>query len=151
MTTTATVRKHYLELPILPTSPFQARMHVRHVLEKWRRNEFVRPAQLIVSELVTNAVKASMRCSMLPRTGSQAGPEVPADRVWVDLYRAGDAVVIRIWDASPKPPVMRSPTLDDEGGRGLLLVDVLASSWGYHWPATGGKIVWCKLAPRRRF
>lgn len=135
--TTVTIRKHYVRLPIHPTSPAHARLHVRHVLEKWRRDEFVRPAEVIVSELVTNAINASMRCPAI------------ADHVWVDLYRAGDAVVIRIWDASPTPPMIKSPDLDDEGGRGLILVDTLAAGWGYHWPATGGKIVWCKLAPPR--
>ncbi|MFL6052418.1 MAG: ATP-binding protein [Actinoallomurus sp.] len=33
----------------------------------------------------------------------------------------------------------------DEGGRGLLLVEALAERWGYRWPVTGGKVVWCGL------
>ncbi|MFF5210856.1 ATP-binding protein [Streptosporangium sp. NPDC000396] len=134
-------RRPYLELSVFPTSPYYARMHVQRVLEGWRREDLVETAQLVVSELVSNAIKANVRHPACSEGAAHGSP----DHVWVDLYRAGAAVVLRVWDASRTPPVLRSPDLDDEGGRGLCLVDMLASSWGYYWPAPGGKIVWCTL------
>ncbi|GAA3132244.1 ATP-binding protein [Streptosporangium carneum] len=63
----------------------------------------------------------------------------------MDLYQAEETVVLRVWDAGRTSPVLRDPGPDDEGGRGLYLVDLLASSWGYCRPKGGGKIVWCTL------
>jgi hypothetical protein len=62
------------------------------------------------------------------------------------LWLVGEVIVLRVWDASRTPPVLGIPDLDDEGGRGLCLVDLLARDWGYYRPASGGKVVWCTLA-----
>ncbi|MEV4242119.1 ATP-binding protein [Streptosporangium canum] len=111
----------------------------------------------VVSELVSNAIKAHVPHAsphagtespvvMEPPAAMEAAAHASPDHIWLDLYPVGDAVVLRVWDACRTPPVLRAPDLDDEGGRGLCLVDLLAWSWGYYRPASGGKIVWCTLA-----
>ncbi|MEU7983266.1 ATP-binding protein [Streptosporangium canum] len=152
--TDVTTGKHHLELSVFPTSPYYARVHVQRVLEGWRRDDLIETAQLVVSELVSNAIKAHVSppaaTESFAVTGSFAVTEAAAhaspDHIWMDLYPAGDTIVLRVWDASRTPPVLRTPDLDDEGGRGLCLVDLLARSWGYYRPASGGKVVWCTLA-----
>ncbi|MFD8531468.1 ATP-binding protein [Streptosporangium canum] len=155
--TDVTTGKHHLELSVFPTSPYYARVHVQRVLEGWRRDDLIETAQLVVSELVSNAIKAHVpHVSPHAVTESPAVMESPAimeaaahaspDHIWLDLYPVGDAVVLRVWDACRTPPVLRVPDPDDEGGRGLCLVDLLARSWGYYRPTAGGKIVWCTLA-----
>ncbi|MFC0862244.1 ATP-binding protein [Sphaerimonospora cavernae] len=62
------------------------------------------------------------------------------------LYRNSSSTVIEVWDESRTPPRMRVPGDDEEGGRGLWLVETYAKAWGFRWPRTGGKIVWAELA-----
>ena len=62
------------------------------------------------------------------------------------MYRTGALVVLEVWDPSRVPPTLKNASLDEEGGRGLMLVDVFAEKWGYRWPVPGGKVVWCALA-----
>jgi two-component sensor histidine kinase len=59
------------------------------------------------------------------------------------MYRNGDCVVMEVWDAERTPPRRIEP--HDDGGRGLMLVEALTQGWGYRWPLTDGKIVWCRL------
>ncbi|MFF4411395.1 ATP-binding protein [Streptosporangium sp. NPDC001559] len=140
--TGVSVREHYLELSVFPTSPYYARLHVQRVLEGWRREDLVETARLVVSELVSNAIKAHAVSLAALETAALASP----DRIWMDLYQAEGAIVLRVWDAGSASPVLKDPDPDDEGGRGLYLVDLLTSGWGYHRPKSGGKIVWCTLA-----
>ncbi|MEV4179993.1 ATP-binding protein [Streptosporangium canum] len=140
--TDVTTGKHHLELSVFPTSPYYARVHVQRVLEGWRRDDLIETAQLVISELVSNAIKAHVSPPAVTEAAAHASP----DHIWMDLYPVEAAVVLRVWDACRTPPVLRTPDLDDEGGRGLCLVDLLARSWGYYRPTTGGKIVWCTLA-----
>ncbi|MGV9595126.1 ATP-binding protein [Streptosporangium sandarakinum] len=172
--------KHHLELSLFATSPYYARVHVQRVLEGWGRDDLVETAQLIVSELVSNAIKAHL--VPVPGADLATASPPPPDHIWLDLYRpgdpdhigspeaagdaggaestesagrtgnaenprqAGDLVVLRVWDAAGRtPPVLRDPGPEDEGGRGLCLVDLLARSWGHYRLATGGKVVWCVL------
>ncbi len=54
-------------------------------------------------------------------------------------------MVIHVWDASAAMPVRQSATaLDDEGGRGLLLVETLSKDWGTYRKAAG-KVVWVMI------
>ena len=55
-------------------------------------------------------------------------------------------MVIHVWDASGEMPVRRdADEHDEDGGRGLLLVETLAKDWGAHRKAAG-KVVWCLIA-----
>ena len=89
-------------------------------------------AELIVSETVTNAVRAA--------AGLQGGNlTIPVVRLWLasDLR----ALLISVWDGSSQMPVPQDASPDDELGRGLMLVDSMASEWGAYL-VSEGKVVW---------
>ncbi len=146
--------RQYLELPVHPSAASRARRHVRRTLSRWRLDGLAETAELVVSELVTNAVKAGR--GIVAGAGGDVLDATEADlargagttghRVGLDVYRSGALVVVEVWDPSRTPPALKNASLDEEGGRGLMLVDVLAEKWGYRWPASGGKVVWCALA-----
>jgi anti-sigma regulatory factor (Ser/Thr protein kinase) len=124
-----------LPLAALPTAPSVARGHVRTVAREWGLADLADTAELLVSELVTNAVQASAKL----RT---AGTPVIHLRVTSDRM----SMVIHVWDASSGMPVRRvdADELDEEGGRGLLLVETLSKDWGAYRKADG-KVVWCLI------
>ena len=101
------------------------------------------PAELIVSELVTNAVTASV-AGTRPDQGRPAGLPV----VRLRLASDGRQVLVAVWDGSPEPPVARDAGPGAVSGRGLLLVQAFSDDWGYYFPrseggrAREGKVVW---------
>lgn len=123
-----------LEFGPLPGAIPCARLQARQVLWEWRQAALVDAAELVVSELVTNATNAV--CAM--------GSTCPV-RLW--LASDGSRVLIAVGDASPYPPNRIDPGEDCENGRGLLLVEHLSSDRG--WYATGrekiAKVVWAEL------
>lgn len=102
-------------------------------LAEWGEPEHVRePVQLVVSELVTNVIRHA--------TGHEAR---------VRLERHADRVVVAVVDPDARPPRLSRPSLEDESGRGLHLVEAVADRWGARSLPGGGKVVWCEvLAPR---
>jgi anti-sigma regulatory factor (Ser/Thr protein kinase) len=116
-----------LELPANADAPARARAAVRDVAATLAQDDVWR-AQLIVTELVTNAVKH--------------GPGGP---VQLDLEAGGDGVRGHV--ADPGPGIRRSRTRVDggEGGRGLDLVDRLSDGWGL---AKDRSRVWFEVAAR---
>ncbi len=105
----------------------QARGFTGRCLEAWGLTAVCPVALLLVSEIVTNAVEHSR------------------EPVRLELSRTGSGVRASVWDAEPRlPPVPRRPKVDAEAGRGLYLLDRLASRWGYD-PVAGGKTVWFEL------
>lgn len=68
-----------------------------------------------------------------------------SSRIRTTVYPSGHGVVLEVWDISRIPPRPIDADPWDEGGRGLRIVDELATSWGYRWPKTGGKIVYAVL------
>jgi len=127
-----------LRLPAQAVASPLARSFVRGVLGEWRLAQAVEVAELLTSELVGNAI------------GACAGDRPPAC-VQVALTASRGRLLIEVTDPDPRPPVPREPDADEEGGRGLMLVDCLADRWG-HRPARGacggprGKTVWFEIA-----
>jgi Histidine kinase-like ATPase domain len=123
----------FLELGALPGAVPCARLHARHVLWEWGLAAFCDSAELVLSELATNAVQAS-------RAMRDA-----AIRVWLVSDRA--QIVVFVWDASPRPPARADLGEDAENGRGLLLVEAVSESWGHFPGGAAGKVVWAVVPP----
>ncbi|GIJ59554.1 SpoIIE family protein phosphatase [Virgisporangium aurantiacum] len=83
---------------------------------------------LLTSELVANAVL-------------HARPPIE-----LRLRRTANHVIVEVFDAAPFLPRKLRPSPDDERGRGLQLVAMLADRWGTR-PTPGGKAVWCMFTP----
>lgn len=78
---------------------------------------------LCVSELVTNAVLHARRA------------------VRLEVMTTGSLVRVEVHDDDPMMPTPRNPGPEEPTGRGLLLVDRLATDWGVETRSTG-KVVW---------
>jgi hypothetical protein len=89
-------------------------------------------AELAVSELVTNAVRASTEAQNARPAGPPTG--IPA----VGLRLAGDRLrlLVEVSDHDPGPPTPTAVDPERDGGRGLLLVQAVSERWGYYYPAT---------------
>ena len=86
--------------------------------------------QLVMSELLTNAVKASAEFTTI--------------QIRL-VVLAGTSLLIEVQDCNPEPPLLKDASGDNEGGRGLMIVDALCERWGYYHPAHGSKAVWAEL------
>jgi anti-sigma regulatory factor (Ser/Thr protein kinase) len=126
-------------LAALPTAPACARGHVRAVAHEWGVSNLADTAELVASELVTNAVQASERLRLRADLGI-----VPVIRLW--LVSDQISMVIRVWDGNDEMPVRRDADPDDIGGRGLMIIDSLAKDWGAYRKADG-KVVWVMVSP----
>ncbi|MFF8813315.1 ATP-binding protein [Streptomyces pactum] len=107
-----------------------SREFVAHTLVGWGYSERLDEIRVCVSELATNAVVHGVP------PGQHFAVRVEVDEV---------AVRIEVRDSSAGAPVARSPRLDSEGGRGLLLVHELADAWG-DITHTSGKTVWFSMS-----
>jgi anti-sigma regulatory factor (Ser/Thr protein kinase) len=120
----------FLELGALPGAVPCARLHARQVLWEWGLARLSDSVELLVSELITNAVDASRSMAQM----------VPV-RLWLLAGRA--QVMVIVWDTSPRPPVRAQAAEDAENGRGLLLVEAMSVRWDWYFPQEGnGKVVW---------
>ena len=120
----------FLELGALASAVPCARLHARQVLWEWRLASLGESAELLVTELITNAVKAS-------RAVTKGSPV----RLWLvsDLAQ----ILILVWDASPQPPIRINASGEAENGRGLILVEAISEQWGWYGRDDGdGKFVW---------
>lgn len=131
----------YADLDALPHAPYWARRLTRFSLQAWRLwPETIQTAELLVSELVTNAVKATS-------TGTEHPAYSVADveHISLTLRHIPGRVIAEVFDTDQWPPLLTAASTDDENGRGLMLVQALSKEWGYFFPPTGGKVVYCVL------
>jgi anti-sigma regulatory factor (Ser/Thr protein kinase) len=124
-----------LEFGALATAVPCARLHTKTVLHEWGIGELAVDAELIVSELVTNALKAS-------QTLQEIRP------VALCLRSDFKRLIIEVWDHSPREPCPASADGDTEGGRGLLVV-ALSTRWGDQRTGYSAKVVWAELGGPR--
>ncbi|MFI6979737.1 ATP-binding protein [Embleya sp. NPDC050154] len=107
----------------------RARHALRRVLGERVPDAPVDTLELLLSELVTNAVKHSVR----------------GHTVAVAILRRENSIRIAVVDNDPALPEPGDAVdLLDEHGRGLLLVDAMAEEWG-SYPVPDGKVVWCDV------
>ncbi|MEU7031484.1 ATP-binding protein [Streptomyces sp. NPDC046275] len=114
------------------TAPATARHGVARTLKTWGLEHMADTAELLVSELVTNAITHT--------TSRTVGVAVTCP------VESTIRIVVMDTDRSELPPPEAGG--DEESGRGLLLVDKLSDRWGVERVATG-KRVWCDLDTRR--
>jgi anti-sigma regulatory factor (Ser/Thr protein kinase) len=107
-----------------------ARTSLRAVLTAHHVPELIDRAELLASEMLTNALIHS---------------DGEAD---LRLKWAWETLRMTVWDTSPKPPGLRAVRADSEGGRGLHLLQILADKWDHFPLNTFGavtKVVWCEI------
>ncbi|UGQ11676.1 SpoIIE family protein phosphatase [Yinghuangia sp. ASG 101] len=115
-----------------PSAVAETRENACRKLDDWDLHEAVFVTELVVSELVTNAI----------RYGSAP--------IRLRLIRDRDALICEVSDANNTAPHLRRARAFDEGGRGLLLVAQLTHRWGTRQTYTG-KTIWAEQAqPRGR-
>lgn len=126
----STRRLAHMRLAPGPSAPGRARRFLEDTCRRWTVPDFVADAALVVSELVTNAVR-------------HAGTEM---RLALEL-RDG-ALTVSVHDGGPGLPRVIPLAERGFGGRGLAIVVRLAEAWGVAVGEDGGKAVWCRLRPR---
>ncbi|MFF8974259.1 SpoIIE family protein phosphatase [Streptomyces sp. NPDC014995] len=111
-------------VPSDPAGVPSVRARCRETLRGWGLEEFGFSTELILSELVTNAIRYG----------------VPPVKVRL-LY--GRCLICEVSDGSSTSPRLRRATTTDEGGRGLFLVAQFAQRWGTRYTARG-KVIWAE-------
>jgi hypothetical protein len=114
-------------LPSLPASPRAARAFLREALQTWNLDAFGEVTEVLTDELVANVVR-----------------HVDAPMT-VRAYRRSASIRVEVDDPSNDPPVPQHPDPLDEHSRGLLLIDNLASQWGFTQHGDDGKTVWFEI------
>ena len=145
-------RRTHLELGALRGAVPCARLHARHVLWEWGLSDLDEAVELVVSELVTNAIQASAGLSREVPGYDEDSHGLPC--VWLWLASDGRQLVVEVGDSSPRAPMQAETEQDVEGGRGLLLVETVSRRWGYYFPAEEDdsqrkiirKVVWALLS-----
>ncbi len=108
-----------------PQTAGRARRLVRRALDRWGLDDLSDAVELLVSEIVTNAVR-------------YAGRPITLRLLRTDVLRC------EVGDDAPQLPRMRHAGTQDENGRGLFLVHRLAQRWGAT-RLSAGKVVWFEL------
>lgn len=111
------------------TAPRAARDFVARACVAWHGEQYSELGQLVVSELVSNAVVYS-------GTAIEVEVRLDGDRLWLRVHDDGDGV-----------PAVVPRGLHRIGGVGLDLVSRVSQAWGVTPDPRGGKDVWCVLAP----
>lgn len=114
------------DLPADPARVSDVRTAAVGQLSRWGLDESAFATELLLSELVTNAVRYG------------AGP------IRVRLIH-DRTLICEVYDTSSTAPRMRHAATTDEGGRGLFLVAQLAQAWGTRY-TTEGKVIWAECA-----
>jgi anti-sigma regulatory factor (Ser/Thr protein kinase) len=131
-----------IQLAAMPSAPFWARRHACDVLGKWQiQVETIETTELLVSELVTNACKFANPAPETLLTSATASVEI----IDVTLRYMPGQLIIEVSDSDSSPPVLASPDIDSESGRGFVLVQALSKEWSFFLLPSGGKTVYCVL------
>ena len=121
-----------------PESVKVGRDFTRTTLRDWGMSALTDLAELVVSELVTNAL----------RHGIPSACQLVSDRcVRLRLLAQAPFVMCMVTDPGADIPVLRESGPTSESGRGLNVVESCSVRWGWHLLDDGGKVVWALLRP----
>jgi anti-sigma regulatory factor (Ser/Thr protein kinase) len=121
----------YQSDPVIPRS---ARDLAVSALAKWGLLTVRNDVELVISELVTNALGQGTLIVVL-----------------IVCHPGTEEIEVAVWDNGPGLPQAQQPDLDAESGRGLLIVEACSTSWGYRRGRDGvGKVIWARLGPKPR-
>ncbi|WP_233509955.1 ATP-binding protein [Actinomadura craniellae] len=110
-----------------------ARHFATRTLGGWDMGALADDVGLVVTELVTNALRHSL--PPCPKAAERTS-------IRLRLLRQYSWVLCGIMDAASSAPMRREPDFVAETGRGLHLVDSFSARWGWRGLAPGGKVVW---------
>jgi serine phosphatase RsbU (regulator of sigma subunit)/PAS domain-containing protein/anti-sigma regulatory factor (Ser/Thr protein kinase) len=113
------------DVPSDPAAVARGRAEVVRQLAEWELDDAAYTAELVISELITNAIRYA------------TGP------IRVQLIRDRN-LICEVSDASNTSPHLRYAATTDEGGRGLFLVAQFAERWGTRY-TSNGKVIWAEL------
>ncbi|HET8931415.1 MAG TPA: ATP-binding protein [Acidimicrobiales bacterium] len=119
--------RHSQALPHVPEAAREARRVVESLLGDTQTLVDIEFAALLTGEVVTNAVQHG----------------TPPLQLLIEI--ADDAIRVEVHDTNSAHPVPRTPRPTEPGGRGLAIVDALATRWGTR-PDDDGKAVWFEVA-----
>ncbi|MFD3942993.1 ATP-binding protein [Streptomyces sp. NPDC058579] len=110
----------------------RARAELRTTLSAWGLSRIEDAASLVLSELLTNAVRHA-----------RTAPDREIETRYLKIPRG---LRVEVHDASEVRPLMALPAAEAGGGWGLPLVDVLSEKWGVSDREGFGKFVWAELS-----
>jgi anti-sigma regulatory factor (Ser/Thr protein kinase) len=126
----------------LASAPFRAREYTCLFLGPCDiPPETIEVAELVVSELTTNAFAATRSHA---ETHPVCAEQVDTAIISLSLRQFPRGLLIEVIDSSPEPPLLAKPDADMEHGRGLWIVAALSREWGY-FPVHNGKCVYSML------
>ncbi|MFE0511225.1 SpoIIE family protein phosphatase [Streptomyces sp. NPDC058964] len=114
------------DVPADPAAVSRMRTHVADTLDTWNLTELAFTTELILSELITNAIRYG------------------TDPIHVRLIH-DRTLTCEVSDGSSTSPHLRYAATTDEGGRGLFLVSQMAERWGTRYTPQG-KVIWAEQA-----
>jgi anti-sigma regulatory factor (Ser/Thr protein kinase) len=119
-----------------------ARHFVREMLSSWGLPDLSDDAEMIIGELVVNAVRHGLRTAS-PRAAARAGRGDYSLRLC--MLRRHHEIMMAVVDPSNEAPQPRQADWTGESGRGLQIVGALAHVWGWSPMEGNGKAVWAVL------
>ncbi|WP_342746992.1 ATP-binding protein [Streptomyces aidingensis] len=140
-----------LALPGRLDSVRSAREFARTTLDGWQLPDQWDAVSLVVSELVTNALRHGVAAARPVNPVNPAGPVEAVDPggaepsgVELELLRTARRLVCAVRDPGDMPPRMAEADAAAESGRGLHLVECFSDGWGWRRLTGGrhGKVVW---------
>jgi hypothetical protein len=121
-----------------PESVKTGRDFTRARLTDWDLSDLTDLAELVVSELVTNALRHGVPSARRP---------VGEHCIRLRLLAQAPFVMCMVTDPGHEIPVLRESGPTCESGRGLNVVECCSVRWGWHLLDEGGKVVWALLRP----
>jgi anti-sigma regulatory factor (Ser/Thr protein kinase) len=119
----------HIEFSATASAPFWARQQTRFFLGHCRFDrDVIETAQMVVSELTTNAFNAAGNHSTDRPVYSEL---VKTGVIGLSLRHFPHGLLVEVIDASPEPPILTKPDAYSEHGRGVWTVAALSREWGY--------------------